>query len=71
MSQFIAEDKEGNEIVNADREEFKDGETMTLLLAMGVSLVAGLANRTGARHGGVDQARLADFIQRWWNLPSL
>jgi len=70
VSQFMVEDKEGNEIVNADREEFKDGETMTLLLAMGVSLVAGLANRTGAGYGGVDQARLADFIQRWWNLPS-
>ena len=68
VSQFIFEDQEGNEIVNADREEFKDGETMTLLLAMGVSLVAGLANRTAARYGGIDRARLADFIQRWWAL---
>lgn len=72
ISQFITgEDEEGAEVVNADREEFKDGETMTLLLAMGVSLVAGLANRTTSKYGGVDQLRLADFINRWWGLPNL
>lgn len=68
VSQFIDEDEEGNEIVSAHREEFEDGETMTLLLAMGVSLVAGLANRTAERYGAIDRTRLADFIRRWWGL---
>lgn len=70
VSQFIDEDDEGNEVVNAYREEFENGETMTLLLAMGVSLVAGLANRASARFGVIDKVRLADFIRRWWALSS-
>ena len=70
VSQFIGEDDEGNEVVNANREEFEGGETMTLLLAMGISLVAGLANRASARFDVIDPGRVADFIRRWWGLPT-
>lgn len=69
-SHFIVEDKDGAETVNADREAFEKGQTMTLLLAMGVSLVAGLAHRASVKVGGLDGVRLADFIRRWWEESS-
>lgn len=69
VSQFISE-RDGGEVVNPNRVEFEFGETMTLLLAMGVSLVAGLANRISARFGVPGRKRLDDFIGRWWGLSS-